>query len=56
MRKKRTDRNHIIYQITCEPTNECYIGVTVVKAGGKSKTLKQRWQGHIYKATILKEK
>lgn len=54
-RKKRNDRNHLIYMLTCEVTNERYIGVTVSKPGGKWKTLRQRWQSHAYKAFTLQE-
>ena len=56
MRKKRSDRNHLVYVITCVPTNEQYIGVTVVKPAGKKKSLNQRWQGHLYKALVLRER
>jgi len=54
-RKKRSDRNHIIYMLTCEPTDERYIGVTVMSSTSKAKTLKQRWQGHVYKALVTQE-
>jgi len=39
--------------LTCEPTDERYIGVTVMSS--KAKTLKQRWQGHVYKALVTQE-
>jgi hypothetical protein len=55
MRKKRSDRNHLIYMLTCEPTDERYIGVTVMSSQSKTKALKQRWQGHLYKALKLNE-
>ncbi len=55
MRKKRSDRNHLIYMLTCEPTNERYIGVTVMNCTSQAKTLKQRWKGHLYKALVLQE-
>lgn len=55
MRKKRSDRNHLIYMLTCEPTDERYIGVTVMSSTSQAKTLKQRWQGHVYKALVLQE-
>ena len=53
MRKKRTDRNHLIYKITCLPTLDEYIGVTVMNSSSVKKTLKTRFQQHIYKATIV---
>ena len=46
---KRTDRNQIIYQITCEATGEFYIGMTV-KTGGIKKSLARRWYQHINRA------
>ena len=55
MRKKRSDRNHLIYMLTCEPTDERYIGVTVMNSTSKAKVLKQRWKGHLYKALVLQE-
>lgn len=54
-RKRRNDRNHLIYLITCAVTDEQYIGVTVMKGAAKKKTLKQRWSGHVYKAEKLQE-
>lgn len=42
--------------LTCEMTNERYIGVTVMKRGGKWKTLRSRWCSHLYKALVVGEK
>ena len=53
MRKKRSDRNHIIYKITNTVTNETYIGVTVVTGRAYLKSLHNRWIRHIYKAMVL---
>jgi excinuclease UvrABC nuclease subunit len=50
-RKKRSDRNYLIYQIVCIPTGEEYFGITVTKVGGDTRTLKNRLQQHYYKAT-----
>lgn len=55
MRKRRSDRNHLIYKITCVTTGEHYIGVTVMKGPAKLRTLKQRWKAHQYKAFVLNE-
>lgn len=55
IRKKRGDRNHIIYMLTCDTTQERYIGVTVMNGPSKWKALKARWSGHVYKARVLKE-
>ena len=52
MRKKRSDRNHIIYKLTNNVTNESYIGVTVVRGRAYLKSLRSRWIRHIYKANI----
>ena len=52
MRKKRSDRNHIIYKLTNTVTNETYIGVTVVTGRAYLKSLRSRWIRHIYKAKI----
>ena len=54
-RKKRSDRNHLIYLITCVPTSKQYIGVTVMKGVAKKRTLNQRWKAHCYKALTLRE-
>jgi hypothetical protein len=53
-RKKRSDRNHIIYQITNTITQEIYIGVTVTDQRQYQKALHSRWLRHIYKANIIK--
>lgn len=50
--KRRSDRNHVVYQIVCRPTGERYIGVTVVRGRAFQKSVKIRWQGHIYHATV----
>lgn len=51
-RKKRSDRNHVIYQITNTVTNERYIGVTVSVGRAFQKSVKQRWNRHLYKANV----
>jgi 3-deoxy-D-manno-octulosonic acid (KDO) 8-phosphate synthase len=52
-RKKRSDRTHIIYQITNTVTQEIYIGVAVKITKDIRKTLHNRWLRHIYKATVI---
>lgn len=47
MRKKRSDRNHIIYQITNEVTGEIYIGITAVAGRAYLHSLKSRWKKHL---------
>lgn len=48
IRRKRTDRNHIIYKISIKSST--YIGVTYVEKGNKNKSLRRRWLKHIQRA------
>ena len=50
MRKKRSDRNHIIYQITCLKTKETYIGLTLQTGQKKIGSAKIRLKSHISRA------
>lgn len=50
--KRRCDRNHAVYQITCKPTGERYIGITVVRGRAFQRSVKIRWEGHVYHAMI----
>lgn len=50
LRKKRTDRNHVIYRLTCGETNETYIGLTVMRGRAVQKTINTRFQQHCYRA------
>jgi uncharacterized protein YpbB len=47
MRKKRTDRNHIVYEIIVQ--GESYIGVTANTAGSLRKSLWDRMSKHWYR-------
>lgn len=51
-RKKRSDRNHAIYMITCLPTGERYVGLTVVRGRAFQNSVRLRWEGHVYHATV----
>lgn len=51
-RKKRCDRNHAVYMITCIPTGERYIGITVIRGRAFLGSVKTRWEGHIYHAMV----
>lgn len=51
-RKKRCDRNHAIYMITCLSTGERYIGITVIRGRAFQGSVKARWEGHIYHALV----
>lgn len=45
-RKKRNDRNHVIYQITCPNTGDFYIGLTVAQGRAFLNSVKVRLQKH----------
>lgn len=47
-RKKRSDRNHLIYKISLKSMT--YIGVTVVEKRNPKYSLKRRWQKHVSRA------
>ena len=51
-RKKRCDRNHAVYMLTCVPTGQRYIGITVVRGRAFQASVKIRWEGHVYHATV----
>ena len=50
MRKKRSDRNHIIYQIRNKETEEFYIGITALKGRAYKWSVEKRWKQHISRA------
>lgn len=50
-RKVRSDRNHVIYVITCNETHKQYIGITVMQGTRSvSKTLNTRLRQHFWRA------
>lgn len=50
-RKRRSDRNQAIYQITNIVTNETYVGLTVVSYNGNAvRTINRRFQKHVQRA------
>ena len=49
-RKKRKDRNHIIYKITCLKTKESYIGLTLQVGQKKVGSANIRLKSHISRA------
>lgn len=50
-RKRRTDRNHVIYCISNTITGEQYIGITgVIFNGNIKRTLNRRMQKHLQRA------
>jgi hypothetical protein len=50
MRKKRNDRNYILYEITAEDTGDNYIGVTVATGRAFLRSVKVRVQKHLSRA------
>jgi len=50
MRKKRSDRNYVLYQVTFEDTGDSYIGVTVSQGRAFLRSVKVRWQKHVSRA------
>lgn len=50
MRKKRSDRNYVIYQVLCESTDDRYIGVTVAQGRAYLNSVKVRFQKHMSRA------
>tara|TARA_B100000900_G_scaffold406804_1_gene418406 strand:- start:1560 stop:1916 length:357 start_codon:yes stop_codon:yes gene_type:complete len=53
-RKRRTDRNHVIYQILNVHTGERYIGMTYARGRAFLKSAKARWTAHQYNALVDK--
>ncbi len=50
-RKRRSDRNHVIYYILDVETNEYYIGLTALSFGGNVyRTMYRRMQKHMQRA------
>lgn len=50
--KRRTDRNHVIYQIENTQTGERYIGMTYARGRAFLKSAKARWTAHQYNALV----
>ncbi len=49
-RKRRSDRNHLVYKLTCTADDSFYIGITFVDKGKKEKSLDRRWRAHLRNA------
>lgn len=50
MRKKRSDRNYVIYNVFSETTGEFYIGLTVAVGRAFLRSVKVRVQKHMSRA------
>jgi len=51
-RKRRNDRNHVVYSCVCEKTGEEYVGITVALGSAYRKSVASRWQKHVYHAFV----
>ena len=49
-RKRRSDRNHVIYKLTNLLTQELYVGITVVTGKAVKRSLDERWKRHVHRA------
>ena len=47
-RKRRSDRNHLIYQIAIQ--SKVYIGITHVANGSPKRSMRRRWLKHVQRA------
>ena len=50
LRKKRSDRNHVLYRVTCVDTGDTYLGLTVAQGQAYLRSVKVRWQKHVSRA------
>ena len=50
MRKKRSDRNYVLYFVQCEETGDSYIGLTVAQGRAFLKSVAFRWRKHVNRA------
>lgn len=50
LKKKRCDRNHVVYRITCVDTGDEYIGITVALGQAFVRSVKVRFQKHVSRA------
>lgn len=49
-RKKRSDRNHVLYRLACDATGDFYVGVTAVQGQAPVRSVKVRVQKHMSRA------
>ena len=48
-RKRRNDRNHVIYQLTA-PNGDRYVGITFARGRACKRSAKIRWEAHVRNA------
>jgi len=48
--KRRSDRNYVLYSVTCSDTGDFYIGLTVATGRAFLRSVKVRWQKHVSRA------
>ena len=46
-RRRRSDRNHVIYRLICEVDGSCYIGITNMRDRNPKKSVHVRWLQHL---------
>ena len=51
-RKRRNDRNQVIYLLTCVVTGERYVGLTVARTRAHKKSMNIRCEAHVRNATV----
>ena len=51
-RKRRNDRNQVIYLLTCVETGERYVGLTVARSRAYKRSMNIRFEAHIRNATV----
>ena len=49
-RKKRSDRNHVLYLVTNINSGDTYVGLTVAQGQAYLRSVKVRWQKHVSSA------
>jgi len=52
IRKRRSDRNQVIYLLTCVVTGERYVGLTVARGRAYGRSMNIRFDAHIRNATV----
>jgi hypothetical protein len=52
IRKRRNDRNQVIYLLTCAHTGERYVGLTVARGRAYKRSMNTRFDAHIRNATV----